>query len=54
MPVITEAAAAAGRPRHRRSEVTDDAAAALGFYDSTPFYQKVIAAEGLSNARRTC
>ncbi|WP_438453226.1 TIGR03564 family F420-dependent LLM class oxidoreductase [Streptomyces asiaticus] len=62
VPVITEAAAAAGRPAPQivagvPAVVTDDAAAArdrvsaaLGFYDSIPSYRKVIATEGLSNA----
>ncbi|MFC9221720.1 TIGR03564 family F420-dependent LLM class oxidoreductase [Streptomyces hygroscopicus] len=62
VPVITEAAAAAGRPAPQivagvPAVVTDDVAAArdrvsaaLGFYDSIPSYQKVIAAEGLSSA----
>ncbi|MBI0381901.1 TIGR03564 family F420-dependent LLM class oxidoreductase [Streptomyces albiflaviniger] len=62
VPTITEAAAAAGRPAPQivagvPAVVTDDAAAArdrasaaLGFYDSIPSYQKVIAAEGLSSA----
>ncbi|MBI0293998.1 TIGR03564 family F420-dependent LLM class oxidoreductase [Streptomyces sp. PRKS01-29] len=62
VPTIAEAAAAAGRPAPQivagvPAVVTDDAAAArdrasaaLGFYDSIPSYQKVIAAEGLSSA----
>ncbi|WP_173869546.1 TIGR03564 family F420-dependent LLM class oxidoreductase [Streptomyces albus subsp. chlorinus] len=62
VPVITEAAAAAGRPAPQivagvPAVVTDDAAAArervsaaLGFYDSIPSYRKVIATEGLSRA----
>lgn len=62
VPVITEAAATAGRPAPQivagvPAVVTDDAeaarervSAALGFYDSIPSYRKVIATEGLSSA----
>ncbi|NEW76529.1 TIGR03564 family F420-dependent LLM class oxidoreductase [Streptomyces rapamycinicus] len=62
VPTITEAAAAAGRPAPQivagvpavvtdhPAAARDRASAALGFYDSIPSYQKVIAAEGLSSA----
>ncbi|MEU2358957.1 TIGR03564 family F420-dependent LLM class oxidoreductase [Streptomyces misionensis] len=62
VPVITEAAAAAGRPAPQivagvPAVVTDHvaaarerASAALGFYDGIPSYRKIIAAEGLSSA----